>query len=144
MFPLVHQKLQDGTEKVRDGVDILLFEFPQEHGNGLTVHQIEEFALAGEAIMENTQVSVGAGAHAPGGDGGHPLFQGDIERRPNQARPPFDGRDTRRQFSSQSGPPPSFAKKEGAHYAHPSSKPQISLKRTDSPSYLTDILRNQQ
>lgn len=113
MRPLLHQKLQNGTGEVRDRVDVLMFEFAQEHGGGIAVQQIEEFTLAGEAIMKNAPGSVGTGANAPGVDGGHPFFQLNLKRRPNQTGPPLDGRDTRRQFSPQSGPLPPHGKKRG-------------------------------
>lgn len=92
MRPLLHQKLQNGTGEVRDRGDVLMFEFAQEHGDGIAVQQIEEFTPAGEAIMKNVPGSVGTGANAPGVDGGHPFFQLNLKRRPNQTGPPLDGR----------------------------------------------------
>lgn len=140
MRPLLHQKLQNGTGEVRDRVDVLMFEFAQEHGGGIAVQQIEEFTLAGEAIMKNAPGSVGTGANAPGVDGGPPSSSSiSSAARTRLAHLSMAGT---RDVNSTPNPAhsPHMAKK-GTQHAHWPLQTQISHKRANSVSQPREILR---
>lgn len=58
-------------------------------------HHVDQFTLAGEAIVENAQMSIGAGAHVSRGDRTHAVLDGDLERGLDEGVAPLlDGHST--------------------------------------------------